>query len=146
MIEFGMASASKATVVYIQDNQSSAGTSYLKLVSQNKNSEFQTLLQVHESVYHLAEILTIIQSKQANKLLNSHQLMELNQEYPRPDISYVVYLKRKYLNSYLTIILMNLESGRIRQARSQDNPKSRGPKVQTLTKTLDSLGRLGQEK
>ena len=81
-----MASASKATVVYIQDNQSSAEKSFglnlmINMLSQNKNSEGQTFL--HESVYHIAEILMITQT---NKLLNSHQLMELIRAYPRSDI------------------------------------------------------------
>ncbi len=51
------------------------------MLSQNKNSEGQTFL--HESVYHIAEILMITQT---NKLLHSHQLMELIRKYPRSDI------------------------------------------------------------
>ena len=81
-----MASASRVTVVYIQDNQSSAEKRFglnlmINMLSQNKNSEGQTFL--HESVYHIAEILMITQT---NKLLNSHQLMELIRAYPRSDI------------------------------------------------------------
>jgi len=72
--------------VYIQDNQSSAEKRFglnlmINMLSQNKNSEGQTFL--HESVYHIAEILMITQK---NKLLNLHHLMELIREYPRSDI------------------------------------------------------------
>jgi hypothetical protein len=62
----------------------------INMLSQNKNSEGQTLL--HASAYHIAEILI---TTQTNKLLNSHQLMEPIQEYPPPDISLEV--KKKIL-------------------------------------------------
>ena len=88
-----MASASQSTVVYIQDDQTPAEKRFglnlmINMLSQNKNSEGQTLLD--ESVYHIAEILMITQT---NKLLNAHQLIELIQQYPRSDLSLEVKKK-----------------------------------------------------